>query len=135
MSNTELKEQNSDFTISDRLSTQLQYEIKIKELTEKIFTLEAELKKYKTGIQITPVQEINGFYATIEINGKVKTVPVSQDDIMNYIQKESFPTQALCNDIANFLIGPFKEVVISEIRDDVAAFVNNKMSLNKGSSL
>lgn len=135
MQNTELKDQPSDFTISDRLSTQLQNEIKIKELSEKIALLEAELKKYKNEIQIVPVFEINGFHATIEINGKVKVVPVSHDLIMDYINRESYPAQSLCNDIADILIGPFKEVLINEINQGVSAFVQNKAFLNKGSSL
>ena len=84
MSNTELKEQNSDFTISDRLSTQLQYEIKIKELTEKIL----EYNKFKRVIIFSPTIEESYKYGDIQYNSKLSDK--QKFEALKYIR---FPNQ------------------------------------------
>lgn len=124
----------TDITIADRLSTQLQLEIKIKELTEKLQKTEAELEKFKTTIVVEtdPISRLNR--VALEINGKVKEAKFTPEAVDHYLHN-SEPVDAIITDILDLVVGPYREVVANEIREKIAAIVKNRLIENKGSAL
>ena len=124
----------TDITISDRLSTQLQTEVKIKELTEKLQKTEAELEKYKSIIQLTSNPNTHVHEVSVEINGKVKKVSISNKELDYYLEGSS-PVQAMLSDILDILVQPYREVVANELVGQISAIVKNRMIAVKGRAL
>lgn len=124
----------TDITISDRLSTQLQYEIKLKELTEKLQKTEAELEKFKSIISINSDPNNHTHYVSVEINGKVKKIEFSNRELDYYIEGTE-PVSALISDMLDVLTVPYREVISAEIVDTIAAIVKNRIIAQRGRAL
>lgn len=125
---TELKAV-TDITISDRLSTQLQYEVKIKELIEKLQKVEAELVKHRSIFYINVDPNNGKATISVELNNKVKKVEFFPHEVDDYL-KSSDPVGAILNDIFDIVSQPYREVVNDTFRESIQAIVNNRKSLN-----
>jgi hypothetical protein len=124
----------TDITIADRLSTQLQLELKIKELSEKLQRTEAELEKFKTTIVVETDPNAKLHRVALEINGRVKEAKFTAQAVDHYLLN-SEPVDAIITDILDLVVIPYREVVANEIREKIAAIVKNRMIENKGSAL
>lgn len=124
----------ADITIADRLSTQLQLELRIKELSEKLQATEAELEKFKTTIiaETDPNTQVNRI--SLEVNGKVKEVKFGQADVDHYLSA-SEPVNAIITDVLNVVVNPYREVIANELREFIAAIVRNRLAQKKGPAL
>lgn len=123
-----------DITMSDRLSTQLQLELKIKELTEKLQKVEAELEKFKTIIEISsnPVSKVHTI--AVSVNSKVKIVAITDELVEQYLDN-SEPVAELVSDILDIVTHPYREVLANELVGPISAIVRNRMITVNGSAL
>ena len=118
----------TDFTIADRLSTQLQYEVKIKELVERLQKVEAELVKHKSIFKIDVDPNSGVIDLSVELNGKVKQLKVAPSQIDEYLGN-SDPTGAILRDIIDILVQPYREVMYQTYVETIQAVVKNRKSL------
>ena len=124
----------TDITISDRLTTQLHNEVKIRELSEKLQKTEAELLKFKSAIEIVSNPNNSTHEVKVELNGMVSSVVITDKELDYYLESTE-PVQALVNDLIDILTKPYRKVVSNEITDSIAAIVKNRMIAQKGRSL
>ena len=124
----------TDITIADRLSTQLQLELKIKELSEKLQKTEAELQKFKTEVIVESDPNTGVHRVALEINGRVKEAKFTPAAVDHYLLS-SEPVNAIITDVLDLVVIPYREVITNEIRGKIAAIVKNRMIENKGSAL
>lgn len=124
----------TDITISDRLSTQLRQEVKIKELTEKLQATEAELEKYKSTISVISDPNSGIHTISVELNNTVKQVSIGPKELDYYIEGTE-PVTALINDVLDIIVQPYRTVVSNEIIDQVSAIVKNRIIAQRGRAL
>lgn len=124
----------TDITISDRLSTQLRQEVKIKELTEKLQATEAELEKFKSTISVISNPNSSIHTVSVELNGMVKQVDIGPKELDYYLEGTE-PVSALINDVLDIVVQPYRTVVANEIVDQVSAIVKNRMIAQRGRAL
>lgn len=124
----------TDITISDRLSTQLQYEVKIKELVEKLQKTEAELEKFKSEISVISNPNNGSHEVRVELNGQVSSVVITNKELDYYLESTA-PVQDLINDVLDIVVKPYRKVLTAEIVDQISAIVKNRMIAQKGRTL
>jgi hypothetical protein len=117
-----------DITIADRTATQLQNEIKIKELQERVRFLEEELKKHKSEIEVIsdPMAELHT--VTISVNGVTKIVDMTDITVDSYLAT-SDPVQSIVSDLIYTLTIPYIDMVKAELTPKISRIVKNRIGL------
>lgn len=124
----------TDFTISDRLTTQLHNEVKFRELSEKLQNTEAELLKFKSTIDIVSNPDNGSHEVRLELNGKVSSVVITNKELDYYLENTD-PVQALITDLLDILVNPYRLVVTGEIASTISAIVTNRQIAQRGRAL
>jgi hypothetical protein len=119
---------------ADKLSTELQLEQTITDLKQVLTKREAELKKYKTVIEVETNPETQLHTVSVEVNGVKKRASFTPNAIDEYL-KFSDPVKNLMKDILEIVLEPHKNVIISEINQPITKIVENRINQLKGTGL
>ena len=123
-----------DITISDRLSTQLRLETTIKELSERLLKVEAELKKQKSTVSVVTDPTTQETTISLELGGVVKNVKFAKKDVDQYLASSN-AVDSLVGDILDIITVTYRSVISEQIKSNVAAIIRSRTIELQGSSL
>ncbi len=124
----------TEFTIADRLSSQLKQELTISEITEKAARLEEELLKFKTDID-AKVDGKNGKYSIdVTVNGASKAIEFSNADIEHYLGSSN-PSHQITVEALEVLIDPYRSMLYAELAKIIGPIVSNYQDIKAGRKL
>ena len=123
---------NTEFTISDRMVSQLKNQTLIAELQERVLELEAEVNKYKTSLAVASDPETGIHEIKIKTNGVIKVVSFNASNLEYYVTQGD-PVNSLLTDALPILTDPFCKMIREALREKVEEIFNNFKNSAKSS--
>lgn len=133
-----------DHTISDRLTTQVNYESTIQSLKNEIQRLRKILGEHYTEVSISSDGLAGKYSFSIQINGVNKTIQITNVELDYFLTSSaknndpgyvSWAATQMTNEIAEALSEPYTAMIAKKLKSEVESIIRNRITEQQGSKL
>lgn len=133
-----------DHTISDRLTTQVNYESTIQSLKNEIQRLRKILGEHYTEVAISSDGLAGKYSFSVQINGVSKTIQITNAELDYFLTsstKNNDPGHAaqvatqITNELSDALSEPYTTMIAKKLKGELESIIRNRIAEQQGSKL